>query len=415
MNFDESQLSAFLDEELDPDDQTLVAWNVESSSAIAQRLADLKEARSAVAGLERPTIPVDLSAAVLADIAQWQKRQRRRTLAGAGRLVASVVGIGSLAASLLFALFLLYQPLHDNKTSRLFAFGGPAEPRNHPPRSLPRPREIVALTPPGRSTLPEQLGEPSVDRAPAQPSSVVNDLKMIDPIVQVTEPVDGPDPARPGQVDAMLGHRKVWRALIVTDLLDQTARRVRSLIEQDSAREPEFGQITLTRGIVVDPDQPGEAEVYSVVMNESSSEAFLAQLEREFRDVQIDAEPDPATITHLSEVGQVAVFSGVRPALLGSIPAEVKTLVAAKGAPTGDHIRLPAPGPFDPGGFQSDSLDDARVARNLSGTDLILRKMTTPAAPLGSQQGQQVEKPGKPVAAAEPVTVLVWVTRPSPQ
>ena len=62
MNFDDSQLSAFLDEELDPGDRQLVAWSLESSSVMAQQLADFRSIQGEIAGLERPAIPVDLTA-----------------------------------------------------------------------------------------------------------------------------------------------------------------------------------------------------------------------------------------------------------------------------------------------------------------------------------------------------------------
>ena len=425
MNIDDSQLSAFLDEELDPGDHLLVAWNVESSPDVARQLAGLRSSRDAVAGLDRPAIPRDLSAAVLADIAHWQDRRRRRSLTRIGRTVATVVGAGAVAASLLFALVLLYRPLHDDSAPRLFVtFGSVAPARNHPAHPLNLAANAPAAAPSVASQSPrvaESITPPRLtkDKAKAKAKGSATSLDVAQavtpkptpapssPAVAAADPVGGPEPARPGQVDAMLGHRKVLRALIVTDVLDQTSRRVRTLIEQDTAREPEFGRITLAQGVVIDPAQPGEAEVYTVVMTEPSSVSFLAQLKRAFPGVLIEAESDPATVAHLSEVGQVAVFSGVRPAPLGEPPAEVAAFVATKGAPSPDQIHLPRPDPFDAGAFQPDQLAQARpepeaIARRRGQTKAMIVPPTDPEA--------RVEADQQPIPD-EPVTVLVWVTR----
>ena len=418
MNFDDSQLSAFLDEELDPGDHLLVAWNVESSPDVARQLAGLRSSRDAVAGLDRPAIPRDLSVAVLADIAHWQDRRRRRSLTRIGRTVATVVGAGAVAASLLFALILLYRPLHDDTTPRLFAFGSAAPARNHPNRPIDlvanspvaareaqnQSSQVAESNPPpllARANRKDKSSEPArvTTDAGSEAMSLSKSTASASPVVAVVNSVEGPDPARPGQVDAMLGHRKVLRALIVTDVLDQTSRRVRNLIEQDAAREPEFGRISLAQGVVIDPTQPGEAEVYTVVMTEPSSGPFLSQLKRAFPGIQIETEADSATIAHLSEVGQVAVFSGVRPADLGLPPIEVAEFVATKGAPSPDQIHLPRPDPFDAGAFQPDQLAQARTE-----PEAIARRRNQVEARI------EVESDKQPTPD-EPVTVLVWVTR----
>ncbi len=162
----------------------------------------------------------------------------------------------------------------------------------------------------------------------------------------------------------MLGHRKVFRALIVADVFDQASRDVRSIIEHDALREPEFGRITLAQGIVIDPDHPGEAEVYSVVMDEPSLRPFLDQLRAKFPGVELHAETEPALVTQLTEVGQVAVFADVRPARLGSPPREIP----GSSPPRRGQEPHPAPAvaQFDPtqppaGRFAGDPLDRARL------------------------------------------------------
>lgn len=410
MNFDDdSQLSAFLDDELDPGDRMAVAWEVESSTATARQLADLQVARDLIRGLDRPAIPGDLAAAVLAGLAARQPRPTPgRSPRGARRLAAAIVGVASMAATLMLAVVVLHRPLHDDARPWLFSRLNPAEQARH--------------------DLDPLLAAPTVaaeaDRAPLAPSSFIpSDLARSRANPRVAKPTAAnsvraaevtaakePNPARPGQVDAMLGHRKVFRALIIADVFDQASRDVRSIIERDGLREPEFGRITLAQGIVIDPDHPGEAEVYSVVMDEPSLRPFLDQLRAKFPGVELQAETEPALVTQLSEVGQVAVFADVRPARLGLPPREIPGIVAAIGGGQENHIPAPAVAQFDPtqppaGGFAGDPLDRARFADKADARADFLGKAAR-SAPV------QPKTPTIPRISTEPVTLLVWVARP---
>ncbi len=439
MNFDESQLSAFLDNELDPDDHLMVAWNVESSLATAQQLADLKSARDLVAGLGRPAIPLDLSSAVLADIARLTP-QRRPLYVRVGLTAAMFGGVGALAASLILALLLLFPTLHDNPTSPALVSTPPTELRTDPIHPLPIAR---TLTPPVAPNLTASKPGGVQDRletdlaslpAPVMPRFTNPTLPAASAPVVVAEgagkvrsrqqnPPEAPvDPARAARIsptnvelpaeaiDAMLGNRRVLRALIVTDVLDQTTREVRSLIEHDPGRQPDFGRITLTQGIVIDPDQPGEAEVFSVVMPNANTADFLARLARDFPDVRVEAETTPALVTHLSEIGQVELIPD-GPTRLGLPPREIRALVATKRAANQEHLSLPE---LEAAGFGTDPLADAR--QNQLRADLAPAQARKPKA---KQAVGGITPHSGPVVAAgidtahESVTVLVWVARTS--
>ena len=419
MNFDDSQLSAFLDDELDPGDRQLVAWNLETSSVMAQQLADFRSIQGEIAGLDRPAIPVDLTAAVLTKMRRPEPSSLR-PLVRAGRAAAMLVGVGSLAASLMIALILLYRPLHDDNAPALFtAFTGTAPARHdlpHPHPAAAAPALASAPAPSPASTDRSASASRARSAAPsarAVPTQVAELRAQFAPPGPVAGGVDGPEEARPGQVDAMLGHRRVLRALIVTDFLQHSSRQVQGLIEQDGVREAIFGQITLADGIVVDPDQPGQAEVFSVVMNSSRTRPFLEQLAGAFPGVRIEAEAAPALITHLSEVGQVAVFSGVRPAPLGSPPNGISVLVAAKDSHPVDHF--PAPVLDTHRGdvsFPGDSLAEGRTDRDLT------KPLTGPTATIRAEARSAPEREAADrkadlqlAIADEPVTVLVWVAR----
>ena len=403
---DESQLSAFLDDELDPGDRSVVAWSVESSPLLAQQLAEIQATQALVQGLDRPSIPLDLSAAILPRITRANRPKARRSTAGVARFAASLVGVASVAASLLLAIVLLHKTLHQNLAPVVVADDADSF-RSHPSDNTP-PSAVPA---PAASTAPDQPA------APLAPQSAIVALAppslRKSPQGRAVEPLKAAEaePARPGQMDALLGHRKVVRALIITDVLDQSARKVQAMIEQDSAREPDFGRITLARGIVIDPDQPGEAEVYSMVINESGLPPFLDRLRAAFPSMTFAPETEPTLVTQLTEVGQVAVFSNVRPARLGLPPHDVQALVAAKRAGASqDSILRSTVVRMAPNSDHSDDLPTNDEARTQNHPPPLDGKAAKDLAKVPG--GAALVRPTPKVSVDnEPVTVLVWVAR----
>ena len=408
---DESQLSAFLDDELDPSDRLSVAWSVESSPPSTRLLAELQATQALLQGLDRPAIPLDLTAAILTELAFVKRARARRSRTGVARFAASLVGVASVAASLMLALILLHGKLHDNSMPWLFAAVNPDSPRTHSSGSL----DLAAAAAPAR-TQPAATPSPVVVANHAGDMTPARSKTASPPVTpRPAEPAvfENPEPVRFAQVDAMLGHRKVFRALIVADGLQQAAQTVQSLIEADTAREPDFSRITLARGIVIDPDQPGEAEVYSMVVDEPSLRPFLARLRLAFPSMTLADETEPALVTQLTEVGQVAVFSDVRPSRLNTPPREVQALVATKGTTAHEPLLLSAAGPFDAKPPRPDELansvevTDQRVSKpDVARSGTVRSPSIRPVAP------PTTIAPIAPIARhPEPVTVLVWVTR----
>ncbi len=406
---DESQISAFLDDELDPGERLLVAWSIESSPDSARQLVDLKANGALVQGLERPAIPRDLSVMIALEIAS-SKKPKHRSITRVGRFAAATGGVVALAASLMLAVTLLHRSLHDDPNPPLVSLNAALAPRTdfiHSSESTPQ----APSSDPAASTRQGSTDStlPPAPTALAQ-SGQARSLSRSRRTTEVPEG-DAPEPARPDQVDAMLGHRKVLRALIVTDVLDRTSDRVRSLIEGDANREAEFGRITLAQGIVVDPDRPGEAEVYSVVIDEPGCQPFLDRLRLAFPSIAIENEPEPSVVTQLTEVGQAAVFSKVRPAKLGSPPNELSTLVAAKAGAAADHFPAPIVVPVDP---TLPPGDDADVAQVVGAPTVAGGEIRRPNPPNAARHDPAVAPLMKKTKSSnEPVTVLVWITRPS--
>ena len=389
---DETLLSALLDDELDPVGRAAVASEVASSPSAAGVLADLGAARALVRGLDRPAIPVDLSAAILTAIPP--RVRRRRSLAGAGRLAASVVGMASIAASLLFAVALLFHALHEVDQPRPAQLAQSAPHRTDPiPSNPPIPGEVDAVTDRSKSLAIEATPPPIARGNGDGEARLQKRARAAAPAVAVAAApeVVGPESARPGQLDALLGHRRVVRAVIVAEGLDQASRRVRTLIEQDADREPEFGQVSLAQGMVVDPALPGAAEVFVVVLPESGRDGLVGRLRSEYGNIRVEDEAAPATVAQLTEAGHAGIFAGARPAPLGPAPGGIAALHAAKAAGQSEPIAAPAASGRPPG----DPLAAARVVLDPPGD------FAKPAAPAAAPA-----RPGR-----EPMTVLVWVTR----
>lgn len=413
MNPDDSQITALLDDELDPGDRTAVAWAVEASSPAAQHLADLQSTRSLIRDLDRPAIPVDLSAGILAEIAlaaRPRSRPRRPRLVVA-RLAASLVGVASVAASLMFAVILLHKALHETPQPAM-ALNGATPPRTYlitnSPDPAPQPMSPVVAV--ADSQLPDSslgrsrsqvqrsrklAGEMDLANAPA-PAAAAAPSRPVSVLIAAD-----PEPARPEEVDAILANRKVYRALIVTEAPDRDARQVRDLVERDPSRQPEFGRIALPAGLVVDPDQPGEAEVYSVVVDRDEVGPFLDRIRKVFPRMAVDAEPEPGLVTQLGEVGRATLFGDDEgPARMGIPPATIRRAeVATKvGGHPEDYVTV-AP-----------QAEPARVARG----DFDQLHRDQPAR--GPRTPDRAEAPiaaglAKAKTDDEPVTVLIWVAR----
>ena len=419
---DESLLSAFLDDELDPGDRQAVAWQVESSPEVTARLAELRGVQVAVQNLSRPVVPVDLSAAVLArltprgpatgtapPVLPMPVRFRRRRWATAARAVASLVGVGSVAASLLFALVLLFNALHETdrpaETSIVATESTPN--RTHPtPAPTIAARQTRSLAPvadlaPAAPPAPAKVAQETlvvVERAksPLPDQSRRSLAKSKEPVATVAE-VDSRAASRPEPVDTMLGMARVSRVVIPTDTLDQTAQRVRQIIDEDADRAPEYGQISLTGGIVVDPGQPGAAEVYPVVLREADARAFLVKLRREFAEAAVEDEAAPALVTQLAEVGPVALHFRINPSRLGEPPHNLNPFVATKASPV----------EVDLDGDLAAKPRDKSPLGNLIDQQRQRQGVHRAADQVQTTLGRPAGGPTNP----GPVTILVWVAR----
>ena len=390
---DESLLSGYLDDELDPADRLVVEWAVESNPPLAEDLRSLAIARDAVSSLGRTTVPRDLSASVVANLNAARRRSRFRSLARPLRYVGAASTVVGMAASLLFAMILVHRSTHDLPNP---AVADAHAPDSHSPdRTHPIPDPVPVPVP---STV--SVPKVGIARVSANPRP-----RPMAPGKRQARPDDARDRDVRLQVAALMDQPRVIRALIVTDVID-ASDQVQSLIAQDARKNPEFGRITIYQGIVVDPSQPDEADVFPVVMDEPGSGPFLDRLLKRFPKMVVERDINPEFLTQLPEVGQVALLQGTRAAPLVSPPLGIDKLINAN---RGHH--------------QPDQFD-SRLVR-IDGDPLEGDGLDRPAlgaVPRPGLTSVGVRKPdagpdrprGLAPKADNAVTILVWVTRPTP-
>jgi anti-sigma factor RsiW len=300
---DESLLSAYLDGELAPDQRSALEAVLLSDAELAKQLRGLAEVRGLVAGLPRPRLPVDLSPAVSAGIAErslfrgpWPRLLQRR-------FVFTAAGLGGLgvAASLILGLL----------------FVRPAAPRPAAPR--PAVDALTAAPAPARTVEagPVLRTEPPAWRTAAAPVPVPRARKR-------------EDAAAAEKVRALLESPRLRRVLIVTDIIGEgTLDRVEKLVQTTPRTDAGYGRITVSQGIVIDPLHPNEATVFALVMNDEELKHFQKKLEQSFPKRVEDGEADPVVVSQLGEVGSLAVLQGT-PASSVVIPSTDSPRVALR-------------------------------------------------------------------------------------
>jgi hypothetical protein len=385
---DESDLSAYLDDELDPGDRRDLEWSLRSDPALAARLAGLAAARDAVASLSRPEAPCSLVSSVICRIDAAERQGRRRPYYWL-----------ATAASILFALIL------SLRTGLLAPTPRPGNPVLVQFPTAPDSPRIETV-----STL--RLSPPAVSVAEAPPSSAPRPLG----------PAADPAEADRRRLVAMLDRPGLRRILIVTDILDPSAaERVNGLLRETARKQSDFGRITVAQGIIIDPEFPNEAEVFAAVMDEPERQQLLAKLAHEFPDAIIDGETPPEVTLQLAEIGQISIEPGRSAAGLREAPGD-SSIVALRdphaqsgrgevvSSSSGGRVQSRDDPPFEgfPGGDMKNLPPSAVLPPELIGEHPARRD--GPVHPKPPAPGPKKDQNRTTTAAP----VLVWVTSSQP-
>lgn len=365
---DETALSAYLDNELDPDARRRVEEWLAAEPDVASHLADLLAVRGAVAELPRPAAPRRLSSAVLARVALSERARSRRpyywvaTAASLAFGFALALGSGLIPRDHLGAVAdhrsLPTIPVVEERA-------GPALAVSRPDAALPR---VVA----------DDLAGPAVDRDASARRRMVGILD------------------RPG----------LGRILVVPNLDDPDAsRRVDDALRETARKNPEYGRLSVAPGLSIDPRHPGGAEVFVAEMDELERREFLEKLGTSFASVVVEPTSDPGLGTQLAELGGISLGTGGRGAGLKPPPVDARVALQHHDEglrPRNVDIRtvLPGASPFP---FPGDPLDRGEVVVQSPAREDVLAE--------GEEAGAAHHASPKP---AGPVPVLIWVTPAQP-
>ncbi len=289
MIFDDTLLSAHLDDELSGAVREAVEAAIAADPALAERLRLLGETKRAVSSLSRPAIGVDLAGAVLNRIERDRTAANRRPY----YWIAT-------AASLLFALAIWVQPLE----------------LGHPPKN-------------GQDVVVTNVPTPHVETAKDETVAPVEPVgPPVIAEVKYTEPMPDANLHARDQMLQMLDRPGVRRIVIVVDAIDPAARAsVNDALMLLPRKNPEFTNVKLAQGIVLDPTYPGEAEVFATVMDWPERRQLLDKLEDEFKTVIDQTVVDPHVGLQLADMSGVQMGVGRRAAGLGQGPEQEKLAI----------------------------------------------------------------------------------------
>lgn len=292
---DETILTAYLDGELEPSHRQRVEAALLSSPWLARRLRDLARVRDAVGGLSRPGVPGDLAPAVLRGIAEAESlRQQRQAMHRQVRQrLLVLVPITAVAAALL-VMWSLNSLVHHETIAR---------PK---PIPAPNPTRPAPVEPGPKSEVAVAEATPSPDPATA----------ATDPAIAATAE---PDPDREAAIRSdqerfrqLLGTLEMQRFLIEVDSLDtESLQNVEEAIIATPRSNARHARFHILQGLALDPEHPGEAVVFAVVLDDFELRNFRENLGRKFPGSDLVATPiRPALVAQLTESEDLDVVDG---------------------------------------------------------------------------------------------------------
>jgi hypothetical protein len=402
---DESLLSAFMDGQLDPDQHQAVEAAVLSNPQLSEQLRTLTVLRDLVGGLSRD-VSVDVSTVVLERIRpgrRWWARLpatipwptgRGRVLQATGLLgiAASIIIVVTVALNIFPALRNHRSNPASNSASQITASNDHKRATNADP--IPVPAAADSTNPSSSSSSSSESREPGTVKISDIPHPIangeINDLAEHRELEHVRKMLDSPNRRR---------------FFLVRGGRDGTARQqvasVASVVEQTTHFD--FYKITISQGIVIDPQHPEEATVFALLVNPKELDNLRERLNAALPDSIEETKGDPQIVTQLADIGQVQAYVGTP---IVTIPHDAVAL-RTKGAegrddlaaeiqatdkrPTAEQERS---GPVPP--------DRIPKTDHALGSGSAIAKHATVPAPIPAHSPEKPE---------DMIVVLVWVTK----
>lgn len=303
----------YLDGLLDAEGRSRVEVGAVNDPKIAEDLRALGAIRELVESLSRPSSPMDLAGPIVSRIeAERLRRSPTRTLArlrGAMPELWSGLKIAAVAAGLLAVAslpvtlprFLNHEPV------------GPVVARTAPLRVPVPPTETPGI--PLATTGASELAS-TAERAEPPPGS-----SMLRP--------DRWEVARDQENEKfrrLLDSPSLQKIFVVADRRgDDPSLRVDWILHDSPRKYANYARIDLVSELNPDPDRPGGASVYALVMDDREIDGLRKTLDRAFPFGTIEERaPRPELVTRLVDAGRVEVFEGTAVAELVEIRADTQ-------------------------------------------------------------------------------------------
>jgi len=408
---DESSLSAYLDGQLDPSERQAVEAAILSDPALADKLRVLCGVSNLVSTLSRTSSP-DVSGQVMRRVADlvlvprpWSRFRRA--------LPRSALGLATTAAAAFLMLLI----------SRWSA--KPSDGRSVAPPGAP------SVTGASRDRSKKSSQDAATSVAGGAPSS--GEFRPApEPSTASIGKQDRPEPLRDSRhhevplARGLLDDPSLRQVFMVTDVIDDPSWEQLTTVLKQSTRH-EYYRITVSQGIVIDPQHPGEATVFALVLEDSQLNAFRARLEKVLSDRVEEHQVEPAVVAQLADIGQVLA---IPPDPVGDVIIPDSRLAQLRDEPTLEQERSrPGVERGFPGRTERDTHSGEGEAGPIQGLEGLASQGSaasrtpaeSPAPPrLAGPEGEGRGPAGSPPVpraiprisgTGQPVVVLVWVTR----
>jgi hypothetical protein len=296
---DESLLSAYLDGQLDPDQQQVVESALLSNPQLSEQLRALTIVRALVGGLSRDT-SVDVSSAVLERIRPARRRRlripatipwftsQRRALQAAGLLAIAATMIIVCTVALNIGPEVRHSRPKANSAPPAIASNDQVQAKRFQPIAVPSAADSPKTL--SSSSSQSEIYLTGAAKNSDIANSETNDVAEPRELEQVRKLLDSP--------------QKLQRFFLVQGGRDGAAGQLVANVVQQTAQHG-FYKITISHGIVIDPRHPDEATVFALLVSPKELDNLKKQLSAALPDAIEETPVDPGTVTQLADIGQV--------------------------------------------------------------------------------------------------------------
>jgi hypothetical protein len=429
MSSDDTFLSAYLDGELDPDQQQLVDSALVSHPELAERLRALSAVHDLVVSLPREG-GVDVAPQVMNRIRKQRQSRWGIRLARPWAFEHSRAAVlaGMLTTSVAAALLVVFVA---NRSQKPLERNDALAARGAQERERPGQAELAASEAATYASPEPEILSPT-DLAAAKSKFAI--LPAADGQHVLADSRGG---NRSNEVDSEFARKVIELPHRRHVFLSKTGgdgksqERLVNVVEHTTRFG--FYKISISQGIVIDPRHPEEATVFALLVNPNQLDRLREQLRVALPDLVEEPTADPAVVTQLADIDRIQTFASAPlgdvsigrddlalkvPLGSGSTDADGQAAIAVAQAvvdqPTAEQYRsAPLPIPARTG-------DGAESQHNPALADAdrgnpARRDRKTSAVPSPTSPGARLETGAPALTAAksdETILVFVWICKP---